>query len=299
MRALKSILVVVDPSGNNETLIAKARALARQNGASIELFLCDADHAYSLGRTYETASVETARQACLLQARTHLQRWRGEVETQGIKVTTDVACESPLYQGIVRKVLSSRPDLVMKSITPAYGSSRYILDPNDWQLMRACPAQLLLVRPRVWSAAPHVLAAVDVSDGEAPEITASIMRAGELLALGRHENLHVAFCEEVAQVPSEPRVSASRLERLAHEYQLDRQKVYALSGDPGAQLLAFANGGEYDILALGALTHRLGLVALVGTLTTHLADGFSGDLLLVKPEAQTLSMSSVLENAMW
>jgi nucleotide-binding universal stress UspA family protein len=49
-------------------------------------------------------------------------------------------------------------------------------------------------------------------------------------------------------------------------------------------LPAFVARGGYDVLVMGALTHRPGAVALVGTLTTKLVDTINCDFVLVKAD---------------
>jgi nucleotide-binding universal stress UspA family protein len=41
--------------------------------------------------------------------------------------------------------------------------------------------------------------------------------------------------------------------------------------------------GHYDVLTMGALTHRPGVTTLVGTLTSKLVDAADCDFILVKP----------------
>src|SRR6185312_16556674 len=97
------------------------------------------------------------------RSRRYLDRLRDVAVGAGVPITVDAACESPLYAAIVHKVLRSASDLVIKSAVSADPRRRFALDANDWQLMRACPATLLLSRGKSWQACPRFIAAVDVS----------------------------------------------------------------------------------------------------------------------------------------
>ena len=159
MKTVNSILVVVDRSPAAADATAKAVLLARQLGARVELFMCDAERAYALSQAYIPTGVEEARQACIADTHRYLEALRQSAAAADVSISIDAGCHSPLYESIVRKVLRERPDLVIKNV--AGTSCR--LDTTDWQLMRTCPATLLLTRGRPWQSPPRFAAAVDAS----------------------------------------------------------------------------------------------------------------------------------------
>jgi universal stress protein E len=69
---------------------------------------------------------------------------------------------------------------------------------------------------------------------------------------------------------------------------MDGGQLHILAGEAEQALPAFARERDYDLLVLGALTHRKGLTPLVGTLTSKLVDALECDFLLVKAEAAGL-----------
>src|SRR5690242_8859088 len=164
---IRSILAAVDHDGGQaKRVAAKAVTLARLMGARLELFLCDAEAAFNRQHQYEPEAAARAKESCLMESRRYLEAlWRG-LAARDVEVSLSAACESPLYEGIVHAVERSRPDLVIRGAAAAAP-----LDPNDWELVRACPAPLLLTRGRAWRPSPTVAAAVDVSPGESDELT--------------------------------------------------------------------------------------------------------------------------------
>src|SRR5690348_7794847 len=102
----ESILVVADRSPADSELLVKASRLARHFGARVELLLCDSEHAYALEHAYERSGVETVRQHCVADALAYLARLKSSAPAQGIEVSIDASCHSPLYEGIVHKVLA-------------------------------------------------------------------------------------------------------------------------------------------------------------------------------------------------
>ena len=64
----------------------------------------------------------------------------------------------------------------------------------------------------------------------------------------------------------------NKLSQLAREFQVPHNNIHALVGAPERALPAFAAAKDYDVIAMGALTHRKGIRILVETLTSHLVD---------------------------
>ena len=64
--------------------------------------------------------------------------------------------------------------------------------------------------------------------------------------------------------------------------QIETPHVHLLHGSPEITLPRFTHEQDYDVCFLGALTHRRGFAALVGTLTERLLEGLECDCVVVK-----------------
>ncbi len=285
MGKTSSILAVAQHGVSDTVLLAKAAALARAFGFALELFLCDADHAYALKHDYQQSGRDKAVSACVTRAREYLINERKLIDPAVNTVAIDAACESPLYEGIVHKVQRCRPELVMKAASGIDRRGHSAFDENDWQLMRACPATLALVQNRHWRKRLRIAAAVDVSDEETEGLASAIIRIARRLALATGGELELVYAERMPADGAESRAHAAKLRALARQVDLDERHAHILPGAPEQELAAFAAGRDYDVLALGALTHRKASVKLVGTLTSTLVEALDSDFLLIKPDA--------------
>jgi universal stress protein E len=283
VETLTSILVVLDHSARDKPLLTKSLVLARQFGARVELFCCDAEYEYTIRHVYDQRSLTEARQVRVMHVRDYLQQICDQPAAQTVDVSIDAACESPLYEGIVRKVLRSAPDLVMKAAALEPFEGRGALDVNDWQLVRTCPVPLMLSCGGVWPRQPRFAAAVDVSEEETPGFAEIILRTAECLRAGCQGELDVLFCEHPGTDGGIRQEHAATLRRLGSELHFAADRIRMLVGDPAAALSAFGTEQHLDVLVLGALTHRRGLTALVGTLTGDLMDALDCDFILVRP----------------
>lgn len=283
MGKTSSILAAAQHGASDTVLLAKAAALARAFGFGLELFLCDAEAAYALKHDYQPNGRDKEVSACMARAKAYLASQRKLIDPAVSAVGIDAACESPLFEGIVRKVQRSHPELVMKAAGGIDRRGHSAFDENDWQLMRACPATLALVQNRHWRKRLRIAAAIDVSEEETEGLASAIIRIARRLALATGGELELVYAERMPADHAESRARAARLRTLARQADLDERHTHILSGTPEQELAAFAAGRDYDILALGALTHRNAPVKLVGSLTSTLVEALDSDFLLIKP----------------
>jgi len=280
------LLAVLDRSTSDHALVTKAAQLARRLGARLELFLCDAEHAYELKHDYEPSHSDAVRRGCVAQAVAYLTGLRAAAGLPAILTSVSAACESPLYEGIVRKVTESQPDMVIKSASGVYSPARAALDPNDWQLMRKCPATLLMTRGRAWHAHPRFAAAVDMSAEETAGLAHGIVATSAMLSAVHGSETDVLYSESAGVAGAAREAHALALRKLAEKCHVDPDGVRIFDGAPERTLPAALLQAHYDVLTMGALTHKPGLTALVGTLTSRLVEAVDCDFVLVKPDAR-------------
>lgn len=295
---LTSILVIADRSPADRLLLLKAIGLARAFGARIELYTCDSEHAADLRRAYDTAGVEKEWLDCVWAGRQYLEALRESVAASDVQIFTDCMCDTRVQLAIARKIDACHPDLVMKKARKAH-PGRFALDAADWDLMRACPANLMLVRNRPWKQPARFAAMVDMRDPEIPSAGKEVMHAAEYLTVGCSADLDVVYCEREETQPD--RVSlAQELIALAREHQVESNHIHVLSGNPDEVLPAFASRNDYDMVVLGTLTHRRRLANLVGKLTGRFADALDCDLLLVRSDSDTDAVAHAgKSSALW
>lgn len=283
MAETSSILVVGTQCEADPTLMPKAARIARSLGLALELFVCDAEQAYTLKHSYVTDGFEQKMlQRCIARASESLARHKEALGLGGMSVQIDASCESPLYESILHKVKRSKPQLVIKA---AGGGkpNHSAFDANDWQLMRTCPSALALLRGRRWREKLRIAAAIDVSDEETKGLAGTILSVAKTFALATDAELDVVYAERSAQDEPASRSRAQKLRELAREAGIEDGHVHILAGHPERELSRFSAGRDYDVMVLGALAHRPSSVSLVGTLTSVLVEDLDCDFVLVKP----------------
>lgn len=306
MTSPKRILVVVDPTASDQPAVDRAAWLARQTPSRIELFICDSSTATGDRQGSSVALLAESRKRVLAGHVRRLQAIAAPLLASGLTVDVDARWDSPLYAGIVRKVVDSSADLVLKDTHYVAPLRRSLFSNTDWGLIRECPAMLWLVKPRAFAAKPCVVAAIDpFHEHDKPaKLDAKILAKAEELATASNGELHlfhgvdmaalVAASGDGLSVPAPMPVfdlmeivrkeHEDAVMQFAREHHIPSSRVHVEQGLVCQLLTAFAEHLRADIVVMGAIS-RSGLKRLfIGSTAETVLDRLSCDLLLVKPD---------------
>jgi hypothetical protein len=257
MDKLRSLLAVVDRVEHDVAVLDKAVFLARHFGATVELMLGDSTQACAFANLCAAKKYDEV---------TLFSMFRGT---------------EPMQDIILRRVLTARPDLVVKASAGSHPLRRWTRDDNDWPLAHECPVPLLLVRERPWTEPLHFAAAVDVADREAESATRAILQAGSFLTLATRGHLDVLYSERERADEARRIALAGKVAKLLREVHVGPERLQTFEGTPEVTLSPLLAARGYDVVLLSAVPHRDGIAASWSSLTSQLADVTPGDVLLV------------------
>jgi nucleotide-binding universal stress UspA family protein len=270
MDKMTSILAVADSTARGFQVLEKSVTLARSFGARVDLVVTDplvltALSTRCAARHYDEVTVNS------------------------------VDSGSSLQSLIMELVLQRRPDLVIKPAAGARPLRRWTLDDNDRWLAGECPVPLMLTTARRWPEALRMAAAVDVADADSTRFARTILQCAGFLALGSHAWLDVLYSEAEQ---SDERVRMERvvkLSQLVREFHVGCERLQMFDGAPERTLPHVVGTRRYDLLVIGAVTHRMGISGWTETLSSMLVDAGGGDVLLVKPEERRAPRNNVTD----
>ncbi len=281
MTAVKLILVALGREENPEPILAKAATLARCFHARLEIFLCEAERASALQHQYDVGDSDRLRRSEVVRLRAWMDRMWKSLDISDVPVSMDVVYETPLCEAINHRARRIKPGLVIRGI--GTGAVR-TFSVSDYDLVSSCPAPLLLTRGRPWGSAPRAAVAIDVSGDESPERTRTILLAAQSMAGVCGATLELVYAQRSESFPGAgEQAQRELLAARAAEAGVRPLRMHVLKGDAARVIPEFVARGGYDLLVLGALTHRPGVAAQVGALTGMLVETLDCDLLLVKP----------------
>lgn len=292
MNRINTVLVIAQRSGEVAGALQKACIVARHFGATIELFACDAEHAYMAEHTYDQRGVSDAVAQCLLDSRRFLDAVRSSVVASDLEIRTSVACETPLHVGILRKIEALQPDLVIRCVEARGQQRQSALTPTDWQLLRSCPVPLMLTRGRTWNPMPRIVAALDLQPGQAA-VGQRVLAAARYLASGCDGSLDLVHSRP-PDAGDQAAVDAMRA--IARGIGMDAAAPRLLAGAPEQTLPDLARVDNIDVMVLGALSQRADASSdTVGTLTESLIETLDCDFLLVRHGAELAAVGGVTQ----
>ena len=142
MNPFKTLLVVYDPTREEQPALERAANIAETIQASAHLFACiHYDTAKSADQSGEIQHLITEQQAVLDDAAASLKE-------RGIDVITEVEWDKDWYHAVVRAALRHDADMVLKSSFRHFAGKRTLKKTSDWIVMRECHCPVLLVKIR-------------------------------------------------------------------------------------------------------------------------------------------------------
>lgn len=298
------ILVVVDPTADEQPALGRAARLAKALDASIELFMCDYDQSIASSPPFDPGGLERARQSVLQGNLAKLETLRAPLLEQGLDVSVDARWGRPLHRGILAKVVEARPMMAVKDTHQHPVLRRTLLSNTDWNLIRACPVPLLLVKPRPVGAPPKLLAAVDpLHEHDKPaRLDRAILTFADAIARAVGGQLHVLHAFDTTPLyaaaadaplamttvppPELRRELEDRhregLRRVVADFSVDPANLHFEEGPPHRCIAQKAEELGIDFVVMGAVS-RGGLERIfVGSTAERALDRLPCDLIVVK-----------------
>jgi universal stress protein E len=308
-KAIKRILVAVrEVDSIPATTLAKAGAIARANGARIELF-----HALNQPLALEAVrgagrpdSPTEMAERIARRSRERLKHAAASPRLRGLKVSVHVEWDYPPHEAIIRRALDQSCNLVIAHAQPRQFASRVLLANTDWELIRHCPVPLLLIKRGGTYQRPAILAAVDPLHvrAKAAGLDSLIATSAARWAMALRGQAHVfhAYVPAVSMVPfatAPPVFSEVSPELLELEAQRVRRALSQLSatagvpasrchvnlGDVPSQLDAMVRRTRAQIVVMGAVSRSALQRFFIGSTAEHVLDRVACDVLIVKPRA--------------
>jgi universal stress protein E len=293
MKFRRILVCVGEAKALPATMLRKVATLARATGARVELF-----HALRPPAAAGT-SAEDAAASCLRQ----LDKAAGSAQLRGIRVDTAVALDHPPHEAVVRRVMTETFDLVIASARPR--PARFlVLRHTDWELIRHCPAPLLLVKSTRDYTRPAIVVAVDPfhANAKPANLDARLLEGAGTLAsaLGGSIHLFHSFMPVTTFVPAPggvilpvglpPEMEATHtvqisraLDALAERANIPKARRHLHMGAVPAELAAVVRRTRAGLVVMGAVS-RSGLKRLlIGNTAERALDELSCDVLIVKP----------------
>jgi len=304
MRDIHRVLFAVkDPDARRQRGIDKAIRMAKQMGASIELF-----HAIStpvfldLQPLTGTSIADLKREALELRLR-RLEAHARRAETDGVTVSCKVQWDYPPHEAIVRRAKQSEADLIIAECHQGSRLKPWLMHLTDWELLRTSPVPVLLFKNTKPYQRPAVLAAVDPSHAHAKPagLDPKIVEFGDQVAGSLRGSLHVMHANYpsmfgltlgdpafdavtlAATYEQQKRKDSADFKAFADKAGISRARRHEVDGEPVYAIPKVARALRAQIVVMGAVS-RSGLKRVfIGNTAERVLRDLPCDVLVVKP----------------
>ncbi|HEY5623603.1 MAG TPA: universal stress protein [Gammaproteobacteria bacterium] len=304
MAARDRLLVIVDPTSESQPAVERAIWLAKTLEAGIELYVCDYDQVLLSDQSFSSDDVERAKRRVVER---NLQKLRGlarRVAAEGVEVEIDVRWHHPLDEGLICKTHESKPAVVIKETHYHSLLKRSIFSNTDWELIRGCPAALLLVKPGSFPDHPRIVAAVDPlhAHDKPAELDRAILAVAQNLSRRSKGDLHVfhafdpapaiAVAADAMMTPLSTPVSVATealetrhrdaLRELLERCAIDDAQTHIHQGLAQELLIRLTEQIEANLVVMGAASRSAVKRLFVGSTAERVLDKLPCDVLIVK-----------------
>lgn len=291
MLELNNVVVALDPHQEYQPALTKVLALARL--AEFDITLISSEYAQHLveGYDFQAMDLPVLREQYLEERKRVLEDLATPLRDNGLRVETRAIWGHPAHRVVVSEAIRQHADLVIAHTRRHSSLSRMILTPNDWQLVRACPMPLLLVKEQDWQATPQILAAVDPMHSRSkPEAldrkiltiaTAfAALTGGKLHVLHSYNPVHLTS----GQLERAARQHRSALRRLLDDFDIPAASQHLINEAPEYALSLMVQNIPVDIVVMGAISRNMAADIVLGSTTERVLDFLASDILVVKPD---------------
>lgn len=300
MESIQNILVVVDPTIERDFVVERAMMLAKITNAKINFFINNNNTLSEHNFNYEGISTEFFEVQSKLFEEHHeklLTDLVAEFTDAGVEASADMASGYNLAEAVIKRVIDSNPDLVLKSTHHHGLIERSLITNTDWRLIRKCPAPLMLVKPYEWKASGGIVAAIDPmhAKSEQSKLDELLLTLTEQVAHFLNLKPHVfhsyfPFVSSLFPMGGESAEYISRIRSLHEEklknvtskHAFEEENIHLSQGELVPSLIQYLDESEANLLVIGSLSRNAIERAIIGNTAERILERCPCDILIVK-----------------
>jgi universal stress protein E len=291
MFELSKVLVVIDIDHEHQLTLDRLKQLAKLADFEVRLISCDYSRYLVEGYYFDGVQIPELRRGYLQERKEALEALAAPLRDSGLQTETEAIWGHPPFEAIVHDVLDYQPDLVIHSARRHSRLSRIFLSNEDWQLVRTCPAPLLLVKEKMWRNEPVIIAAVDPkhSHGKPMGLDHKILRVANDVSekLGGLVYIMHSF-SEIPMSGKYPEAASKEHRKamadLLNDFDIPENRVCIIDESVEFALPELELDLQADLVVMGAISRSRLADVFIGNTAEKVLDYLESDVLIVKPE---------------
>ncbi len=304
----KKILVVLDPHKEKQFALERAIQLVKEQKdelktpVKITLFMAVYDVAYEMSELLSADQGNAMKQHIISHSRQDLTSLLRQYDTPNVEFDTIVVWNNNESDAITEVVQIENFDLVVKNTQAKdEGLAALIFTPQDWQLLRKCPAPIMMVRNDEWQHKRRILIAVNTgeNDDAHESFNHELVKLGmEMAANLNRGNVHLVTAYPPSAVNlkidmpefntpasehQECLLHTQNMQKLAEYFGIAQDHTHIVEGFPEEVIPAVAKVIDAELVVLGTVGRRGLAAAFLGNTAEHVVSRLHCNLLAIKP----------------
>lgn len=227
-----------------------------------------------------------------------------EAQKTGLQVTHQVVAGKTAI-AVIKQVLAGKHDLAVLQAKGPHSRRTGGIGDTGWELLRKCPCNVLLIGQQPSGAIPKkILVSLDAAAEDARHIALNkkIFTAAAQIAVKLGASLTAIHCwaiygetlvkdymsaaefRDIEQATHD--LGQTGLQTLCAELQEKPSELHLklLRGLPNAEIPAFANSNQFDLVVMGTVARQGISGALLGNTAEEVLPQLQGSILAIKPD---------------
>lgn len=300
METYQNILVVIDPTAEDQKALKRAIELARKTNANITAFLSIFDFSYEMTTMLSSEERESMRQTVIDDRSQWIKEATANLDTANLAIDIKVIWHNRPFEAVIDQVINHQFDIVIKGTHQHDKLKSVIFTPTDWHLIRKCPCPVLLVKDHSWPDNGNILAAVNVGSDEQEHQSLNDIITEEAINLAKIINANVHLVNSFPGTPVNiaieiPEFDATQyndsmlqhhneaMSKHAEQFGIEQDKAYVREGLPEDVIETLSEQLDAELVILGTIGRTGISAALIGNTAEHVIDRLNCDVLALKP----------------
>jgi len=298
MFTCKKILVVTDPTLDQQLSLLRALSIAEKTGATAIAFTCIYDKSYDMTTVLTSDERFNMKQAMVEHEKLKLEALVEVLKCES-SVEVVVTWHKKLHESVVDTCNEYSCDLIIKATKKHGLLSSTLFTPSDWHIIRNSSVDVLLVKSHEWSQNATIVGAIGVSAKDDVHTCLSDKVSETAYGLSQMLNANLHFANSFAGAPIHIAVEVPNfspevynksvhnrhmktLQALGQKYQLDTANIHVLEGLPEDMIPEVCKQYNADLLVIGSVGRKGLSAALLGNTAELIIDAVECDTLVVK-----------------
>ena len=300
MLAIKNVLLVLDKELDNSTAIKRAMQVCKEQNANLFMTTYIYNHACEEGSLTDLEMRHELQSMLLEQSQTWAESLIQEFYLPKDTNLSICWCKHA-YQAVLDNLEQASFDLVIKAAAKHHSIMDRVMQHQDWNLLKRCPAPVLLVKEKLAWEANSILAAVDATslDDAHKTINEHLFEFAELINCNNNYETHMVNSYPImsltlASLPDTPipedlqeyvtEQHQNACENLGEKYNIATQNQHIHEGEPEEVIIKTAKKLDSDVVLVGILGDDNLQDVILGSTVEHVLDSVHCDVLAIKPQ---------------